>query len=360
MNTQIKYLLEQNFNQFNNSLQNGNNFNFSQNQNGKIFSNKQFNKSQYHKAKNHKTTKKQKHIFTKTTIIANDISSLDTDYSYHKSTTISPKQGTKKENENLVLKKSNKFVDELFKTFADNNSLCNFSIFEKSIGLELKPDKNILNKMTLNEYFECFEEPSFMCLNVPYLDKKGNINFNVFNPTLSSMNLLIKTKSIKEEKINKKYIINNFSLNITSKDLINIEFDESNPPYNRDIIGTKINIIHKILGAKKIFISDIDINNSYFSILWTPADTHKFKSSFLSFYTFNFRTIGTLIIKMEDISWFTIFCEDINIWKDFKKDYINKVNEVKNYIKKSHNINDADNLDNQLFSHDYRRFLYIY
>ena len=177
---------------------------------------------------------------------------------------------------------------------------------------------------------------------------------------MSSLILRLNLNKNKQDKINKKYITNNFCLNIIDNNYINLEFDESNPPYNRDIISSKINLIHKILGAKKIMISDIDINCSYFSILWTPADTHKFKSSFLSFYTFDFRLIGTLIIKYEENYWFTIFCEDKNKYKDFKKEYQNKVNEVNDFIKKCMNIYEGNNFNNTLFSHDYRRFLYNY
>ena len=44
-----------------------------------------------------------------------------------------------------------------------------------------------------------------------------------------------------EKNINKTYVKDNFSLFNLSDDLIKIQFDETNPPYNRDIIESKIN-----------------------------------------------------------------------------------------------------------------------
>jgi hypothetical protein len=225
-------------------------------------------------------------------------------------------------------------------------------------------DKNTIKKMTLYEYFEGFNEASFLCLNIPYLDKKCNINYIVFNPTLSSMNLVIKNsnKKIKEENINKEYLKDNFSVNFISSDLIQVEFDETIPPYNRDIIEIKINTIYKILGLKKsdITLDNIVLDKSYFSVLWTPADTYKIRSSFLTFYTFEFKLIGTLIIKNDEYNWFTVFCSDANYFKDFKKEYLNKVNIVETFIKNCYNINDRDNLESKLFSNDYKRFMFNY
>ena len=68
------------------------------------------------------------------------------------------------------------------------------------------------------------------------------------------MNLVIRSKNIMEENINKTYVKDNFSLFNLSDDLIKIQFDETNPPYNRDIIESKINYVHKILGKKTALI----------------------------------------------------------------------------------------------------------
>lgn len=286
---------------------------------------------------------------------SNDKSTADLDNFSYQNTNYNYEKIKNLENR-IILKKSNEFVNELFKAFGEKNSLCNFSLFEKNIDININIDKDEIKKITLQEYFECFNEASFLCLNIPYLDKKGNVNYNIFNPTLSSMNLILKKDKIKEENINKKCLGNNFSLNIISDDLIKIKFDETNQPYNRDIIETKINLLYKILGQKKIALDSIIKDNSYFSILWTPADTYKIKSSFLSFYTFDFKLIGTVILRIDEYNWFTIFCNDMNNYKDYKKEYINKVNAVESFLKKYNNINDGDNLEPSLISYDYKKF----
>jgi len=308
------------------------------------FTNNQFNQMYNNQKANINSTK-----------ASNDRSTADADsFSYQKNNYNYEK--LKNPENRIILKKSDEFVNELFKAFGEKNSLCNFSLLEKNIDINMNIDKDVIKKITLKEYFECFNEASFLCLNIPYLDKKGNVSYNIFNPTLSSMNLILKKDKIKEENINKKYLKNNFSLNFISDDLIKIQFDETNQPYNRDIIETKINILHKILGQKKITLDNIIKDNSYFSILWTPADTYKIKSSFLSFYTFDFKLIGTVILRIDDYNWFTIFCNDMNNYKDFKKEYLNKVNVVESFLKKCNNINDGDNLERNLISYDYKKF----
>jgi hypothetical protein len=296
---------------------------------------------------------------------SNDISSTDIDSFSYKNNILNTNYEKSKNVENrILLKNPNEFVSELIKTFGEKNSICNFKLFEKNIDISMNIDKNTIKKMTLYEYFEGFNEASFLCLNIPYLDKKCNINYIVFNPTLSSMNLVIKNsnKKIKEESINKEFLKDNFSVNFISSDLIQVEFDETIPPYNRDIIEIKINNIYKILGLKKsdITLDNIVLDKSYFSVLWTPADTYKIRSSFLTFYTFEFKLIGTLIIKNDEYNWFTVFCSDANYFKDFKKEYLNKVNIVETFIKNCYNINDRDNLESKLFSNDYKRFMFNY
>lgn len=259
----------------------------------------------------------------------------------------------------IIVKNQDRFVKVLFKAQGENNALCNFSIFEKNIDINMEIDKKTLKKLTLSEYFDCFIQASSSCLNIPFLDKKGNMNYNNFNPTLSSIHLIVKNKKIKKENINNTNL-SDFDIQFLSDEIIRIDFDEENPPYNRDIIGEKINNIHKILGQKKILMDNVVKENSYFSILWTPVDTHAIKSSFLSFYNFDFKLIGTLAIKNDDFFWFTTFVYDINNYKDFKKDYLNNINSIEKFIKKCNNINDEDRIDYSLFSHDYKYFIYNY
>jgi hypothetical protein len=290
-----------------------------------------------------------------------DISSADTDSYSYQNTNLNCNYDKPNIYENrIVVKNPNGFIVELFKAFSEKNSLCNYTLFEKSIDIKMNLKNKMLKKINLKEYLSFFSEASYLCLSIPYLDKKCNLSYNIFNPTLSSMNLLIKSKSIRKENINIKNLNDNFSLIYLSEDLIKLKFDEKNPPYKRDIIQSKINTIHKILDKRKIPLNDIIKENSYFSILWTPADTYKIKSSFLSYYTFDFKLVGTLVIKLDDYEWFTTFCTDINNCKYFKREYLNTINKIENFLKKCHNINEGYKLDQQIFSNDYKRFVYNY
>ena len=51
---------------------------------------------------------------------------------------------------------------------------------------------------------------------------------------------------------------------------------------------------------------------------------------------------------------------DLMSHKNFKRDYMNNVNEVENFMKKCQGINDGEKLDYKLFSQDYKRFIYNY
>ena len=283
--------------------------------------------------------------------LTNGKNSTDADSLTSKNNIIESKNDYRNEKIYINLRNSNEFVEALFNKYNEENCLCNYLLFEKSVNLKMNIDEKDLKTIFLLDYFEIFKEVDFLCLNVPFLKEEGNIEYNTFSPTLSSMSLFLKTKKIINENANKKYMKENFTVYSFANDYIKIEFDETNPPFNRDIIDTKIKIIHQIIGKKRIALDKIDKDQSYVSILWTPADPNKIKTSFLSYYSFDFKLIGILMVKKEDYKWFTSFCvnkEDNQNIKDFKKDYINNVNKVENFIKKCKNF----------FSHDYKRYLY--
>ena len=147
----------------------------------------------YYSFPNNQFIYNKQNLYMNSPRVSNDISSADTDcYSYQNGNLSTNNFEKQKPDNRVILKKANEYVNELFKAFGDKNTLCNFSLFEKNIDIDMKIDKSILKKMTLKDYFECFNEASFLCLSIPFLDKKGNINYNIFNPTLSSMNLVIK------------------------------------------------------------------------------------------------------------------------------------------------------------------------
>ena len=281
--------------------------------------------------------------------MVNDISTTDTDLSL-KNNLFNIFE--KKESESHVfLKNSDEFVNELFKIYGEENCLCNYLLFEKNVNIKNDIDKE-MKKISLSDYFECFNKAGILSINIPFLEKKGKIVHNIFNPTLSSMILMVKSNKIIDENMYKKYLKKNFIVYSLPNNLIKIEFDEANPPYYRDTLDSKIKIIHKIIGKKRIALNDIIKEKSYFSILWTPADTYKINSSLLSFYSFDFKLIGSLIIKKNDKLWFTCFSNINNNYKNFKKDYINKVNIIENFIKNYYQDKKT------ILSNDYKHYIY--
>ena len=95
-------------------------------------------------------------------------------------------------------------------------------------------------------------------------------------------------------------------------------------------------------------------------ILWTPTDTNKIKSSFLSVYSFDFKLVGTLIKNMDEFEWFRTFTPDLDSVKnkDFKQEYYINMIKVHNFLKKCNDISDEDDLNFKTFSQDHRRFIY--
>ena len=111
---------------------------------------------------------------------AADISSADTDCFSYQNTNLNCNYDKPKIYENrIVVKNPNEFIVELFKEFSEKNSLCNFTLFEKSINIKMNLEKKLLKKMSLKEYFSFFSEASYLCLGIPYLDKKCNLSHNI-------------------------------------------------------------------------------------------------------------------------------------------------------------------------------------
>ena len=280
--------------------------------------------------------------------LANDISTTATDLSFKNNIVniCEPKNSEY----HIFLKNSDIFINELFKIYGEENCLCNYLLFEKNININMNLDQKV-NKVTLSDYFDCFNKAGFLCINIPFLDKNGKISQNVFNATLSSMVLIIKSNKIIDDNIYKKYIKKNFYAYSLPNNLIKIEFDETNPPYYRDTLDSKIKIIHKIIGKKRLALDDVIKDKSYFCILWTPADTYKINSSFLSFYSFDYKLIGNLILKQNDKLWFTSFNNKNNYnFKDFKKDYLNNTYNIEKFIKNFYQD------EKKIFSNDYKRY----
>ena len=100
----------------------------------------------------------------------------------------------------IILKISNEFVIELLKNYSIDNCLCNYSIFEKTVDIYEYMNflKNIQKKITLSDYFDCFNKISILSLDVPFIEENGSVTYNFFNPTLSSMVLTVKNVGMKK------------------------------------------------------------------------------------------------------------------------------------------------------------------
>jgi len=263
------------------------------------------------------------------------------------------------QNFHVILKTSNKFVIELFKNYSNDNCLSNYSIFEKTVDIyEYKILlKKINKKITLSDYFDCFNKVSILSLDVPFIEQDGSITYNFFNPTLSSMVLTVKKgRNEKDNFYDNTMTKDNFKITKLPNNLIKYEFYESNPPYNRDVLDVKINDINKLIGKKRLNLDKIIKDKSYFCLLWTPGDTNKNNSSFLSYYSFDFKLLGNLILKKNENKWLTAFSFNSNDYKDFKRDYLNNVNAIKNFVEKC-NVNDG-NIRKNFLSYDFKIFVY--
>ena len=109
---------------------------------------------------------------------------------------------------NIII--NDNFVKKLFEIYSDDNCLSNFLLFEKSVDFFSKFGiiKND-NDISLEEYFEIFINYGNFGLSIPFIKNDYNILHNIFNPTLSSIVLLIKSgKTYKNKiKINTKKVI---------------------------------------------------------------------------------------------------------------------------------------------------------
>ena len=258
----------------------------------------------------------------------------------------------------IFLKIPDEYILDLFNTYGEQDSICNYLILEKNININMNLNDKELGKIFLSEYLDIFKNINITNLSIPFIEEKGNIISNSFNPTLSSMILLINTKQKLNIKYNKKVSKDNFSIKMFSDSQIYIEFDENNPPYSREIITKKINLIDKIIGKHKINLNEINNEKSFISLLWTPTDTCKINSSFLAYYSFNFKLIGIFIIKRNDYKWFTTFYINNGNIKDFKSDYLNQVENMENFIKNCICTNEDNHLKKKYYSHDYKRYIY--
>ena len=298
-------------------------------------------------------------------ITNNPLSTTDTDNSLKNFTDIDIKIS----NASVI---KDKFVKLLFDVYSENSCLCNYLLFEKNVDVFSKFD-NIkkIKRLNLNDYFGIFIQYENLGLNIPFINDDYNMIYNTFNPSLSSMILLINPKNTnsnsKKHKTNsnntnnKIYSQNNIALSYLKNGPIKIEFKESNPYFNRNTIESKLESIHKLLNKEQILIDDIVQKGSYFSILWSGANYNNINTSFLSFYSLDFNYVGSLIMRKNDYKWLSCFSIGNNNYKDFRNEYIEKIKKIDNLIESCYEINlkniNKENIYNY-FAYDYIKYCY--
>lgn len=279
---------------------------------------------------------------------------------------------SEKENENNIFVKRTLFINmneellrKLFEQFEEDKCISNYTIAKNMLDINMNLDSNkekMLLKTKLTDFFDIFHNPNKLWLNIPFIDSRGKLYMNCFSPTLSSMLLVIKKNKeiktcLKNIKLKcKKYRGFSYDTYDQNKKLFKIEFEEIKPLHNREILYKKIGKLKKIIGDTKIRNKDIMIKNSYFSVLWSVKNELNIKSSFLAYYSFDFKLIGILIINLDYNQWMTAFSYKLTNYHDYKTDYEKNVANVKNMFKNLAIDKDDQHCDNY-FKYDYYNYL---
>ena len=265
----------------------------------------------------------------------------------------------------LFINMNEEIIRKLFEKFEEDKCISNYTIAKNMLDINMNLAKNqekFLLKTSLFDFLDIFKNANQLWLNIPFIDSKGKLYVNCFSPTLSSMLLVIKKN--KEIKKNLKHIkskckkYHGFSYDTYehNKKLFKIEFEEIKPLYKREILYNKIGKIKKIIGETKIKNKDIIIKNSYFSVLWSVKNDLNIKSSFLTYYSFDFKLIGILIINPDYNQWMTAFSYKLSNYHDYKTDYEKNVENVKNMFQNLPIDKDDQHCENY-FKYDYYNYL---
>ena len=279
---------------------------------------------------------------------------------------------SEKENEKNIFVKRTLFINmneellrKLFEQFEEDKCISNYTIAKNMLDINMNLDSNkekMLLKTKLTDFFDIFHNPNKLWLNIPFIDSRGKLYMNCFSPTLSSMLLVIKKNKeiktcLKNIKLKcKKYRGFSYDTYDQNKKLFKIEFEEIKPLHNREILYKKIGKLKKIIGDTKIRNKDIMIKNSYFSVLWSVKNELNIKSSFLAYYSFDFKLVGILIINLDYNQWMDAFSYKLTNYHDYKTDYEKNVANVKNMFKNLAIDKDDQHCDNY-FKYDYYNYL---
>ena len=258
-------------------------------------------------------------------------------------------------NKSLFIDTNKEFIKEIFSKYKQNNCISNFSILKKRIDINMNIENEKLKKIKLKYFFDCFKDINNLSLNIPYITEKGKLLINEFNPTLSSMRLVLKVRKKIAKEINKQKK-ENFDIKI-KQNLLKIVYEENKPPHERDLLYNKIEEIKEILGDNKLTFKNVLYEKSYFCILWSITNSYMINSSFLAYYSFNFKLIGICIIKLNWKQWLSSFSYDINNFNDYKEEYNKNIENIKEYFKNLA-IDKEDGYYKNFYTHDYIQYIH--
>ena len=254
----------------------------------------------------------------------------------------------------LQLMQNNKFIQELFEKYHQDNCINNYTILRSKIDLNINIDLGKIKNAKLTYFFDCFKDINHLSLDIPFITKKGKLQINEFNPTLSSMRLILQTsqKIAKKIKKNKK---DNFVIQTIKPNLLKIEYDEAKAPFERDILYKKVGEIEQIIGDSKIAFRHVLQEKSYFCVLWTSKNSKLINSSFLAYYSFKLKLVGVLIIKLDSEQWLSSFSYNINNYKDYQNEYEKDKKNIEEYFKNL-SLENGDFYQN-FYTADYNRYI---
>ena len=100
----------------------------------------------------------------------------------------------------MLLNLNNEFNEKIFAKYKQDNCISNYTILRNKIDLNISVDMEKLKNVKLHYFFDCFKDINRLSLDIPFITEKGKLLINEFNPTLSSMRIVLKTRKKKAKK----------------------------------------------------------------------------------------------------------------------------------------------------------------
>ena len=257
-------------------------------------------------------------------------------------------------NKSIYIDLNNKLMNEIFSKYKEDNCLSNYLIVKKRIDINMNIEREKLKKIKIKYFFNCFKDINNLTSIIPYINEKGKLLFTEISPSLSSMRLVIKTQKKIIKKLKKQK--SNFQIKKEKDDIIKIEYDKNILQSERDLLYIQMNEIIKVIGDNKLLFKDILYDKSYFCILWSFTDSKLVRSSFLAYYSFDFRLIGIFIINLDTPQLLSSFSFNYEYFKDFKKEYNKNEEELKKYLNNL-SLDKGVGRYQHFYTYDYMRYI---